>query len=42
MVSTGGVEEAWYDSMMIFESDGEEDFQSVPDGMFFVCFATMI
>ncbi|XP_057542366.1 uncharacterized protein LOC130820844 [Amaranthus tricolor] len=27
----GGVEEAWYDSMMIFESDGEEDFQSVPD-----------
>ncbi|XP_021844678.1 uncharacterized protein [Spinacia oleracea] len=25
------VEEAWYDSNMIFESDGEEDFQSVPE-----------
>ncbi|XP_021747690.1 uncharacterized protein LOC110713548 isoform X1 [Chenopodium quinoa] len=25
------VEEAWYDSNMIFESDGEEDFQSIPE-----------
>lgn len=27
----GSVEESWYDSMMIFESDGEEDFESVPE-----------
>ncbi|KMT07177.1 hypothetical protein BVRB_6g155020 [Beta vulgaris subsp. vulgaris] len=27
----GSGEEAWYDSVMIFESDGEEDFQSVPE-----------
>lgn len=27
----GSVEEAWYDSITIFESDGEEEFQSVQD-----------
>ncbi|KAL2904272.1 Protein ENHANCED DISEASE RESISTANCE 2 [Bienertia sinuspersici] len=31
--NTSSGEEAWYDSVMIFESDGEEDFQSVPDDM---------
>ncbi|KAM7250941.1 hypothetical protein ACFE04_022824 [Oxalis oulophora] len=27
----GSVEEAWYDSVQVFESDSEEDFESVPD-----------
>ncbi|KAJ8424822.1 hypothetical protein Cgig2_013017 [Carnegiea gigantea] len=31
LVPTGSVEEAWYDSITIFESDGEEEFQSVQD-----------
>lgn len=26
-------DEAWYDSAVILESDCDEDFQSVPDGM---------
>lgn len=33
VVVTGSGEEAWYDTVCIFESDGEEDFQSVPDGI---------
>jgi len=33
-VWTGSTEEAWFDSTTRFDSDGEEDFQSVQDGMF--------
>lgn len=33
MVSAGSIEEAWYDSVAIFESDCDEDYKSVADGM---------
>lgn len=32
MASTGSIEEAWFDTFSVVESD-EEDFQSVQDGM---------
>ncbi|KAH9606860.1 hypothetical protein KSS87_020268, partial [Heliosperma pusillum] len=32
----GNSEEAWYDSITIFDSDGEEDFQSFQEGMLFL------
>ncbi|XP_058008812.1 uncharacterized protein LOC110668498 isoform X1 [Hevea brasiliensis] len=30
----GSIEEAWFDSVAIFESDCDEDFESVPDDLF--------
>lgn len=30
-----GSNEVWYDSITIFDSDGEEDFESLQSGMFF-------
>lgn len=27
------IEEAWFDSVAVFESDCDDDYQSVPDGM---------
>jgi hypothetical protein len=29
---SGSIEEAWYDSFAMSESDGEDDFHSVQDG----------
>lgn len=33
MILTGSTDEAWFDSAVILDSDCDEDFQSVPDGM---------
>ncbi|MCI85266.1 hypothetical protein A2U01_0106545, partial [Trifolium medium] len=27
------IEEAWFDSVTMFDSDCDDDYQSVPDGM---------
>jgi hypothetical protein len=32
-VSAGSIEEAWFDSVTMFDSDCDDDYQSVPDGM---------
>lgn len=32
-VAPGNVEEAWFDSVAVFDSDCDDDYQSVPDGM---------
>lgn len=32
-VSAGSIEEAWFDSVAVFDSDCDDDYQSVPDGM---------
>lgn len=29
------IEEAWFDPVAVFESDGDEDYQSVQDGNVF-------
>lgn len=33
MTGGGHVEEAWFDSAAVLESDCDEDYQSVADGM---------
>ncbi|KAF2302438.1 hypothetical protein GH714_036339 [Hevea brasiliensis] len=33
-MAAGSIEEAWFDSVAIFESDCDEDFESVPDDLF--------
>lgn len=33
VVSAGSIDEAWYDSVAVFESDCDEDYKSVADGM---------
>lgn len=32
-MATGTIEEAWFDSVAAFDSDCDDDYQSVPDGM---------
>jgi len=32
---TGSIEEAWFDSVAVFDSDCDDDYQSVPDGIIF-------
>lgn len=32
-MADGIVEEAWFDSVGLFDSDCDDDYQSVPDGM---------
>lgn len=32
-MEVGTVEEAWFDSVAIFDSDCDDDYQSVPGGM---------
>ena len=33
VTSAGSIEDAWFDPVAILESDCDEDYQSVPDGM---------
>lgn len=33
VVTLGNIEEAWFDSSAAFDSDCDDDYQSVPDGM---------
>jgi len=37
-VFAGSIEEAWFDSVTVFDSDCDDDYQSVPDGMIFNIF----
>lgn len=32
----GTIEEAWFDSVAVFDSDCDDDYQSVADGMFWI------
>lgn len=32
MTLAGSTEDTWFDSVAVFESDCDEDFESVPDG----------
>lgn len=32
-MAAGSIEEAWFDSVAVFDSDCDDDYQSVPDGM---------
>lgn len=34
-MAAGSIEEAWFDSIAVFDSDCDDDYQSVPDGMIF-------
>lgn len=42
MASAGSLDEAWFDSIPVFESDCEEEFESVQEGTIFWRFLNSI
>ena len=39
MALAGSIEETWFDSVAMFDSDCDEDYESVQDGMIFKTFS---